>query len=153
MRNVPAFYEAAKQAIKHPTNEHLQLAIEQNEGSLSIFENDYVDSVKALHYYPEHEQQLLKRGAEAAAAIKSYIQFLKDFKNDNPRSFRLGKELYADKFKYQIQSQYKPDEIYAAALLRKDYLHHEMFKIASKLWSKYFGSQPMPEDKLAVIKK
>lgn len=52
MRNVPAFYEAAKQAIKHPTNEHLQLAIEQNEGSLSIFENDYVDSVKALHYYP-----------------------------------------------------------------------------------------------------
>ncbi|HUM51147.1 MAG TPA: DUF885 domain-containing protein [Chitinophagales bacterium] len=153
LRNVPAYFETAKTNIKNPTNEHLQLAIEQNEGSLSIFENDYVDSVKALRYYPEHEEQLLKRGKEAVVAIKSYIQFLKDFKNENPRSFRLGSELYADKFKYQIQSQYTPDEIYAAALQRKDYLHNEMYIIASKLWTKYFGSQTMPNDKLVLIKK
>jgi uncharacterized protein (DUF885 family) len=153
LKNVPAYYEAAKQNIKNPSNEHLQLAIEQNEGTLSIFENDYVDSVKALHYYPEHEEQLIKRGKEAVAAIKSYIQFLKDFKNDNPRSFRLGSDLYADKFKYQIQSQYTPDEIFAAALKRKDYLHSEMEKIATRLWPKYFGSQTIPSDRLVLIKK
>ena len=153
LKNVPAYFEAAKANIKNPSNEHLQLAIEQNEGSLSIFENDYVDSVKALRYYPEHEDQLLKRGKEAVAAIKSYIQFLKDFKNETPRSFRLGNEFYADKFKYEIQSQYTADEIFAAALQRKEYLHNEMFNIASKLWPKYFGSQTMPDDKLVLIKK
>ncbi|HNY56159.1 MAG TPA: DUF885 family protein, partial [Chitinophagales bacterium] len=110
LKNVPAYYEAAKQNIKNPSPEHLQLAISQNEGSLSVFENDYMDSVKTLHLYPESEDAYLKRGKEAVAAIKSYIQFLKDFKNDTPRSFRLGSDLYADKFKYQIQSQYSVDE-------------------------------------------
>lgn len=153
LKNVPAFYEAAKANIKNPAIEYVQLAIEQNEGSLSIFENDYVDSVKALHYYPEHEQLLLKRGKDAVAAIKSYIQFLKDFKNDTPRSYRLGSELYADKFKFDIQSQYTSDEMYSAALLRKDYLHNEMYNIATKLWPKYFGSQTMPTDKMVLIKK
>lgn len=154
LKNVPAYYEAAKQNIKNPSNEYLQLAIEQNEGSLSIFENDYVDSVKALHLYPESEDAYLKRGAAAVAAIKSYIQFLKDFKNDIPRSFRLGSALYADKFKFEIQSQYTADEIFKAAEQRKEYLHSEMFKIAVKLWPKYFGSnEPMPQNQLTLIKK
>ena len=154
LKNVPAYYEAAKKNIKNPSNEYLQLAIEQNEGTISIFENDYADSVKALHYYPEHEEQLLKSGREAVAAIKSYIQYLKDLKNDNPRSFRLGSELYADKFKYDIQSQYTIDEMYAAATQRKEYLHNEMFKLALKLWPKYFGAnEPVPANQLTVIKK
>ncbi len=154
LKNVPAYYEAAKQNIKNPSPEHLQLAISQNEGSLSVFENDYMDSVKALHLYPESEDAYLKRGKEAVAAIKSYIQFLKDFKNDTPRSFRLGSDLYADKFKYQIQSQYSVDEIYQAALQRKDYLHQEMFKLALKLWPKYFGTnEPIPANQLSVIKR
>lgn len=153
LKNVPAYYEVAKQNIKNPSNEYLQLAIEQNEGTLSIFESDYVDSVKALHYYPEHEDQLLKRGKEAVVAIKSYIQFLKDYKNDTPRSFRLGSELYAEKFKFDIQSQYTAEEIYKAAEARKDYLHNEMYTIATRLWSKYFGSETMPTDKLVLIKK
>lgn len=154
LKNVPAYYEAAKQNIKNPSPEHLQLAISQNEGSLSIFENDYMDSVKALHLYPESEDAYLKRGREAITAIKSYIQFLKDFKNDTPRSFRLGSALYADKFKYQIQSQYSVDEIYQAALQRKDYLHQEMFKLALKLWPIYFGTnEPIPANQLSVIKK
>lgn len=154
LKNVPAYFEAAKKNLKHPSVEHLQLAIEQNEGSLSIFENDYADSVKALHLYPESQAAYLKRGKEAVAAIKSYIQFLKDYKNETPRSFRLGKDLYADKFRFQIQSQYSVDEIYQAAIERKDYLHKEMYQIALKLWPKYFGADvEIPKNPLAIIKK
>jgi len=42
MRNIPAFYEAAKLNIKNPTLEHTQLAIDQNLGGLSVFETDLV---------------------------------------------------------------------------------------------------------------
>ncbi len=153
LKNVPEYYEAAKQSIKNPSDEYLQLAIEQNQGSLSVFESDYADSVKALRLYPESEDAYLKRGQAAAAAIKSYIQYLKDYKNNSPRTFRLGPELYADKFKYYIQSQYSVDEIYKAAVQRKDYLHQEMYQLAMQLWSKYFGTKVMPSDKLVLIKK
>ncbi|HNF49731.1 MAG TPA: DUF885 family protein, partial [Chitinophagales bacterium] len=46
MKNVPAYYEAAKANIKNPSVEHLNLAIDQNEAIISIFENDFADSVK-----------------------------------------------------------------------------------------------------------
>ncbi len=42
MKNIPAYYEAAKGNIKNPTLEHTQLAIEQNLGGLSVFETDLV---------------------------------------------------------------------------------------------------------------
>lgn len=153
LKNVPQYYEAAKQNIQNPSAEHLQLAIDQNEGSLSVFETDYVIAVKKMNFYPETEALYLKRGADAVAAIQSYIQFLKDFKNITPRSFRLGKELYSDKFKYEIQSAFTSDEIYEAAINRKIYLHQEMGKIAKSLWPKYFGNLTAPENDLFLIRK
>lgn len=153
LKNVPQYYEAAKQNIQNPSAEHLQLAIDQNEGSLSVFETDYVIAVKKMNFYPETEALYLKRGADAVAAIQSYIQFLKDFKNITPRSFRLGKELYSDKFKYEIQSAFTSDEIYEAAINRKIYLHQEMGKIAKSLWPKYFGNLSAPENDLFLIRK
>lgn len=153
LKNVPAYYAAAQKNIKNPTAEHLQLAIDQNEGALSLFETDFVDSVKAMKFYPETEDAYLKRGKEASEAIRGYISFLKSFKNDFPRSFRLGADLYAQKFNFDLQSRYSSNEIFEAALSRKDYLHAEMGKIAAKLWPKYFGNEPMPKDKLVLIKK
>src|SRR5690606_6011688 len=40
LKNIPAYYAAAKANIKNPTKEHTQLAIEQNSGGASVFEND-----------------------------------------------------------------------------------------------------------------
>jgi len=151
MKNVPAYYEAAKANIKNPSVEHLNLAIDQNESIISIFENDFTDSVKALHFYPETEDLYIKRAKAAANAIRSYVQFLKDLKNPNPRSFRLGEQLYAQKFNFDIQSQYSIAQIYQAAMQRKDYLHNEMYKITTQLWANYFDKD-IPSDKLKAIK-
>lgn len=153
LKYVPAYYEAAKQNLKQSTTEHLQLAIDQNEGSLSIFEQDFIDSLKVLKLSKEKEKTYLERNNKAIQAIKDYIQFLKAFKNDNPRSFRLGNELYSKKFDFEIQSQYTVEEIYAAAIERKTYLHSEMEKLAVQLWPKYFGNQSLPTDKLVLIRK
>ena len=151
MKNVPAYYEAAKANIKNPSVEHLNLAIDQNEAIISIFENDFADSVKSLHFYPETEDLYIKRAKAAANSIRSYVQFLKDLKNPNPRSFRLGEKLYAQKFNFDIQSQYSISEIYQAAMQRKNYLHDEMYKITTQLWATYFDKD-MPSDKLKAIK-
>ncbi|MEO8762574.1 MAG: DUF885 domain-containing protein, partial [Bacteroidia bacterium] len=152
MKNIPAYYEAAKKQIKNPTLEHTQLAIDQNLGGLSVFETDLADALKKDNTKKEISDAILVRAKEAIAAIKDYAEWLKKLKNDNPRSFRLGKELYAKKFEFDIQSSYTADEIYQKAITHKAELHQQMFDITKQLWSKYLADKKMPENKLEAIR-
>src|SRR5205085_9245773 len=86
-------------------------------------------------------------------AIKGFTTFLTNLKSPKPRSFRLGQDLYQDKFKFQIQSAFTAQQVFNAATERKKFLHHEMGKLSKQLWPKYFGKQPMPKDSLQLIGK
>jgi uncharacterized protein (DUF885 family) len=149
---VPAYYEAAKRNISNPTAEHTQLAIDQNLGALSVFEKDLPEALAKSHLSDGDRKTIQARAADAVAAIKGYAEWLKNLKNDNPRSFRLGKDLYAKKFGFDIQSRYTPDEIYARAVAHKKELHGEMAKLSRQLWSKYMGTAAIPADSLVMIK-
>lgn len=153
MKNVKAYYEAAKQQIKNPTIEHTQLAIDQNLGGVSTFETDLKDALHKSHLDAKQKDELLIRAKEATLAIIDYVKWLKDLKNTIPRSFRLGKELYAKKFEHDIQSSYSANEIYEKAVAHKKELHAQMFDITKELWPKYIPSIKMPEDKLVAIKQ
>jgi uncharacterized protein (DUF885 family) len=153
MLNVPAYYEAAKNNIKNPTIEHTQLAIDQNLGGLSVFENDFKNAINKLHL-GAHEQQMIEANAKTAVkAINEYVDWLKKLDNKTPRSFRIGKELYLKKFEYDIQSGYSANQIYDKAIARKAELHEKMFELSDKLWDKYIKNTPKPTNKLAVIKQ
>ncbi len=73
------------------------------------------------------------------ASIKDYADWLKKLDNKTPRSFRLGAELYAKKFNFDIQSAYTSDEMFEKAVAHKKELHEEMFVLANKLWFKIYG--------------
>ena len=93
-----------------------------------------------------------ERAAAVVTAIKGYTDWLSGLNNREPRSFRLGRSLYAQKFKYDIQSGYSVDEIYSKALAHKKELHQKMYVTASQLWPKYMGGGPRPADTLALIR-
>lgn len=151
--NVPAYYKAAAENIKNPTKEHTQLAIEQNLGGVSVFEIDLAEAVKNSTLSAEEKDQITERAKLAVAAIKGYVDALKALKNDNPRSFRLGKELYAQKFNHDIQSGYTLDELITKATAHKKELHTKMAAIANQLWSKYMGNASKPADSLQLIRQ
>lgn len=164
MKNIPAYYEAAKQQIKNPTIEHTQLAIDQNLGGASTFDTDLKDVLNKSHLEAKEKEQILTRAQESFKAINDYVKWLKDLKNPTSRSFRLGKELYAKKFEHDIQSGYTAEQIYQKALAHKKELHSKMFELANKLWDKYVtqpekgtvgkkGFTPKPSDSLALIKQ
>ena len=153
MKNMPAYYEAAKGNIKNPTLEHTQLAIEQNLGGLSVFETDLVAALSKSKLSETEKKSILDKSKLAVASIKDYADWLKKLDNKTPRSFRLGAELYAKKFNFDIQSAYTSDEMFEKAVAHKKELHEEMFVLANKLWSKYMGSAPKPTDKLDLIKQ
>lgn len=151
MANIPAYFEAAKQNIKNPTVEHTQLAIAQNLGGLAVFETELEDALAKSTLDENTKTKILKRADQSIAAVKDYTEWLKNLKNKTPRSFRLGKELYAKKFEFDIQSGNTVEEIYQKALKSKAELHFKMAEVTHSLWNKYF-KQPFPTDTLQAIK-
>ena len=152
LRNARAYYEAAKANIKNPTVEHTLLAIQQNEGAVSTFENDYIDSVKKSGFSESEKTAMIARSKEAAVAMRDYVAWLKALKNDTPRSFRLGEALYKKKFVFDLQSSYDADQMYEKASKRKAEIQQEMATISKKFWSKYMDIQPMPDNDLEITK-
>jgi uncharacterized protein (DUF885 family) len=151
MANIPGYYKEAEKQIKNPVTELTSLAIEQHLGGISVIEKDFADSLKKTNIPQAEQKQMLDRAKISADAIKAFAEWLKALKDDHPRSFRLGKELYDAKFKYDIQSEATAQQIFNAAMERKKYVHREMAKISKKLWPKYFGTTPMPHDSLDLI--
>jgi len=149
---IPAYYEAAKKNISNPTLEHTQLAIDQNLGSLSIFQKDLPDALAKSKLNDGEKKEMISRADAAVASIKGYADWLKAFKNDHPRSFRLGKDLYQKAFAFQIQSRYTPEQLFDKAMTHKKELHTEMARISRQLWSKYMGSASIPTDSLEMIR-
>ena len=153
MANIPAYYKEAEKDLKNPVPDLTNLAVGQHLGGVGVFEADFADSLKKTAIPEATKKLMLDRAKLAADAIRGYADFLKNFKNDHPRSFRLGKDLYEDKFKYEIQSSKTAQQVYNAAVDRKRAIHHEMASISIKLWPKYFGKTPMPADTLELIGK
>lgn len=151
MENIPAYFEAAKQNIKNPTLEHTQLAIDQNLGGLSVFETELENALEKSTINENTKTEIYKRADKATAAIKSYADWLKNLKNETPRSFRLGKELYAKKFEFDIQSSNTVEEVYQKALKSKAELHVKMAQITHQIWNNYF-KQAFPTDTLKAVR-
>jgi uncharacterized protein (DUF885 family) len=152
LAKVPAYYEAAKANIKNPTLEHTKLAIEQNLGSVSVFEKDLAEAVKKSGLGAEHKKTIERLSELSITAIKGYADWLKKLKNEEPRSFRLGRDLYAEKFEMEIQAGFTVDELYEKAIARKQELHGKMTELSHQLWTKYMGDAPKPLDSLTMIR-
>lgn len=153
LKNVPAYYEAAKKNIKNPTIEHTELAIAQNLGGSSVFDTDLTPVVQQSKLSDTEKKELLDKAKVAKKAIADYADWLKNTPNKTPRSFRLGADLYAKKFNFDIQSSYTADEIFKVANDHKKDLHDKMFVLADKLWTKYKGNEAKPTNKLELIKQ
>jgi len=158
LKNVPAYYQAAEKNIHQPTIVHTDLAIQQNKGSLDIFEKDLQDSLQKSHLSEAEKQEIQKGAKTAVDAINGYIKWLETdirptLNEKTARSFRIGKELYDKKFAFDLQSGFTPEQIYEKAQKRKEELHVEMAKLATQLWPKYFANTPIPTDQHELIKK
>ncbi|GAA4449479.1 DUF885 domain-containing protein [Rurimicrobium arvi] len=151
--NVPAYYEAARKNILNPTREHTQLAIDQNTGGASVFEKDLPEKIRASQLDSSEKTAMLDKCRNAAEAIRDFAAWLKSNPNPQPRSFRLGRELYQQKFAYEIQSGSSLETMHERALARKRELHGLMFSTAQKLWPAYMGSKVAPRDSLQLIRQ
>lgn len=147
---VPAYYAAARASIAEPAAEHIDLALRQSKGTLALFGGELMKQVDASGLTREEKALFRQRAGASKAAIAGYIAYLGGLKGT--RSFRIGHELYQQKFAYEIQSGFTADELYRRALAEKAALHDAMEKRARELWPKYMGRAAMPADRLVMIR-
>ncbi|MRW90332.1 DUF885 family protein [Duganella sp. FT80W] len=152
--SIPAYYDAARHNIVNPTREHTRLAIAQAPGVQTLLTE--VDKVAQASILTPVEKQLFTQRINAAlTAVDGYVAFLtemdKQMDTKGRRSFRLGKELYEQKFAYDIQSASTAEQTYQKALAAREELLTNMDKLSDELWDKTMGSTAKPADRFAKI--
>lgn len=154
LREVPDYYTAAQRNLRQPTLEHTQLAIEQNQGALQVFDAELKKHIEASSLSSGARRQLMRRAEAARAAIASYVgalQALLPGLQNGATSFRLGRTRYDKQFFYSIQTGDTAQTLYERALKEKATLHARMDVLADQLWPKYFPNAVAPSDRLEKI--
>ncbi|MEO6547507.1 MAG: DUF885 domain-containing protein [Ferruginibacter sp.] len=154
LQHVDTFYKAALATLRQPTKEHLELAIVQNTGGLSVFGNSLTDSIAASGLTAIEKDSLVKNIAKTIAAMNGYVAALKSINADKHmqfKNFRIGNALYAEKFKYDLATDFTPEEIYKKAIADKQLYHHTMISIADSVWGRYYPTLPKPKDSLKMV--
>ncbi|WP_394147159.1 DUF885 domain-containing protein [Shewanella atlantica] len=149
MENVPAYYSAARKNISDPTLEHTQLAQMQNQGAFSVFSDELLMQVEGSGLTKDEKALFKTRFDAATQAINEHIEWLTalatKLEKEGARSFRIGEELYEQKFSFDIQAGMSAKGLYEKALADKKRVQGEMAKITTQLWDKYFDT-PKPSD-------
>ena len=153
--NSDAYYKAALENLKQPTKEHLKMAINQNKGGIGIFGKSLTDSIAASHLNSAEKDALQKNIAKATTAMNDYViglQKIDGDKNLKFKDYRIGKKLFTEKFKYDLATDFTPEQIYEKAVADKKLWHNKMYVTANKVWTKYYPTQAEPKDSLEVIR-
>lgn len=155
LADVPAYYQAAQTSVVRPTREHTQLAIAQAPGTLVVLA-DLGKAAQESILSVQEKAIFAQRIANAGSAVLAWVDFLtaldkQQEQSGGPRSFRLGKELYEQKFAFEIQSANTGEQTYRKALAARDELLTRMDTLSDQLWDKTMGATAKPADRYKKI--
>ena len=153
---VPEFYKAVRANINRPTREHLKLAIKQAKGLGKYLKSLSVEQFKDSNLTRREKQSLNQRIKAAGTIVKNHIRFLNGIsarpkKVGGFRGFSIGKTLYSQKFKFDLQVTNSPEQLYNKALVAKEDVLSKMFELATTLYPEYYGTDLPPKDRHKVI--
>jgi uncharacterized protein (DUF885 family) len=155
LADVPAYYQAARGSIVNPTREHTRLAIEQAPGTLVVLA-DLGKAAQESILSAQEKALFAQRIANAGSALLAWVDYLSDLDRSQAqmkraRSFRIGKDLYEQKFAFEIQSANSGEQTYRKALAAREELLARMDAYADQLWDKTVGRTAKPQDRYKKI--
>ena len=152
LTNAPEFYRVRLANVKTPSKPHLDLAILQNQGTLNYL-SSLEGTVESAEISSDQKEELTSKIKNTKAAVEEFINGLQAFvETENFKDSRIGKELFEQKYKHEINSEYSAKEIYELAQAEKARLHAQMIVISDTLWSSYLPEDSEPADSLVMVK-
>jgi uncharacterized protein (DUF885 family) len=158
LRQVPRLVQAARDNIKECPGIFVKVGLEGWRGTLRFIESDLPRAFAGLddlHILGD----LADTSTEAAAAIKSYLDYLEnDLAPRAKASFRLGRERFERKLKLEDGVDFSSDRLLAIALRELSAVQEEFRKVAGRLnggdpveaWRKAKEQHPAPGELISV---
>jgi uncharacterized protein (DUF885 family) len=146
LEKTPAFIEQARQNLAEAPEIWRTVAIQENEGNIGLIDKTLRQGMPA-----ELKAEYDKAASAALAALRSFNDYLNSDLARQQGDWRLGKEKYARKFRYVIQSDQTPEEVLAAAEKELKAVRKQMFDIALPLHHRMYPSHRDPVDLNLIV--
>ena len=133
----PHFLDQARSQLVDADPIFVKVAIEENDGNIDLIENTIAPAIPAGS---KLKAQFDKVAPRAVEAVKNFSRWLQDdlAKRKTDRTWRLGKELYAEKFRLVMETPVSSDQVLADAQHELKKTRAEMLQIALPLHKQYF---------------
>jgi uncharacterized protein (DUF885 family) len=114
MEQIPRLIDQAKAQLLDADPIYVKVATEENDGNIDLIQSDVKEQIGDNAELSARYQKL---APAAIAALKQFSAWMHEdlAKRPNPRSWRLGKELYDKKFKYVMETDITPEQVLASA--------------------------------------
>jgi uncharacterized protein (DUF885 family) len=137
LQGVEKIVAAARERLENPTKLDTQTAILQAGGLLELCESGIKPLMEAA---PDQAKDLSAAASKARASLQDFKTFLeKEVLPRSDRDFRLGKELYARKMRYDLADSMTPETLAKAARDALDRTLADMYKAAVQLSPELLG--------------
>ncbi len=134
---IPMFLDQARSQLLDADPIFVKVAVEENDGNVDLIQNTIGPAIPvASALKPEFERV----APLAVDALHKFSRWLQDdlAKRKTERSWRLGKELYAEKFRLVMETPITPDQVLGDAEKVMKQTRAEMLQIAIPLHKQYY---------------
>jgi len=156
LEQFPTVTAMAKANLKNAPIVHVETAIQQNQGTISLIEDELQRIIDGADLDKKFVRELDKARKEATDALGYYGGWLEyDLMPEATRDFRIGEELFRKKLNYVLHSDLKMEEILQRAEADLAETQLQMMQIAMPIYSNLVGDEGVtnrPVDKRVVIK-
>jgi uncharacterized protein (DUF885 family) len=134
---IPRFLDQARSELVDADPIFIKVAIEENDGNVDLIQSAVAAAIPAGSKLKTQYDQVAPQAIEA---LKNFSKWLQDdlAKKKTDRTWRLGKELYAEKFRLVMETPITPDKVLADAESDLKKSRAEMLQIALPLHKQYF---------------
>jgi uncharacterized protein (DUF885 family) len=145
MEQIPRLVDQAKAQLLDADPIYIKVAAEENDGNVDLIESDVKEQIGDNAALGARYQKL---APAAIAALKQFSEWMHEdlAKRPNPRSWRLGKELYDKKFKYVMETDITPEQVLASAEAELKRVRAQMLEIALSLHAQMYADHGSHDD-------
>lgn len=135
LEKIPALLEQAKANLADSPEIWNKVAVEENNGNIEL-----IDKILRSNAPEELRAEYDKAAAGALAALRSFSEYLSNDLSKKQSDWRLGKDKYARKFRYVLESDLTPEQVLPAAEKELTAVRREMLKVSLPLHHKMYPS-------------
>ncbi len=137
---IPLLLSDVKVYLNDVNPVYLKTAEEENEGNVELIEHTVADEIPAGSPL---KAEFDKVAPAAVASLKDFNKWLENdlAKQPSSRSWRLGKDLYDQKFKYVMEADLTPAQVLADAESDLKSVRAEMLQLALPMYKKMYPDQ------------